>query len=168
MLFPIRVGNAHKHAPGNGMCQSVWIEHVLQKDALHSCPGKPPSGATDHSQGWSERRRRERSPRRRWYRLCNGLAAVAAVGMHAMGAGERCRLAALGRRSLSGAEAAVGLPPSLRLRQYHPLPGASLFPVPFQGSCSPLRGSPPLTMRQRPLAGTFLARDATHLFGARI
>ena len=75
-------------------------------------------GRKDRGQGWRERRRRGRNPRRRGP-------------------------AALSWLSLPGAEAAVGLPPSLRPRprQWHPVPGASLSSAPFQGFRSPLRGS---------------------------
>ncbi len=52
-------------------------------------------------------------------------------------------LAALSWLSLPGAEAAVGPPPSLRLRprQWHPFLGADLFTALLQGFRSPLRGS---------------------------
>ncbi len=83
-----------------------------------------------------------------------------------------CRrgFAALPWLSLSGAEAAVGLPPSLRPRprQWHPFPGASLSSAPFQGFSAPLSGlAPPLAMLRRPLAGASLGRNAALLHGGR-
>jgi hypothetical protein len=46
-------------------CQKRVGGRGPRKDARHSCLGKPPEGALDHSQGWRERRRRGRNPCRR-------------------------------------------------------------------------------------------------------
>ncbi len=129
------------------------------KRPSHSEPGE---GRDHRRRRRSERRGRERSPRRRWHRPCSGLAA-GKDGEHPSlkesrgnGVAVDCRgLAALAGLSLPAPEAPVGLPPSLRhrRRQWHPSLGGgkrSVLPgVPF----APSALTPPPAVFRRPLRG---------------